>query len=345
MAGRRLRRSFIRWLLLLLVPAVAPGACADGKTLADLVFTEYSEAADASELVRRLRSPLDAARLRREAAASGTTLAGQLIRLADERFLVYVPSQHAAAGYGILVFVPPWQDARLPPGWGPVLDRHGVIFVTAARSGNDESPFARREPLALLAARNIMERYPVDAERVYVAGFSGGSRIALRLALGYPDLFRGAVLNAGSDPVGSADVPLPPRDLLLRFQDRTHIVYVTGERDTDHTSGDLQSARSLRQWCVHPVDSFLDPRIGHEVATPASLSRALGSLASATRPDEARLAACRQAIDAAAAERLREVETLIERGRTNEARRRLREVDARFGGLAAPRSLELASAP
>ena len=42
----------------------------------------------------------------------------------------------------------------------------------------------RREPLALLAALNILADYPIDPEQVYIGGFSGGSRIARRLASG-----------------------------------------------------------------------------------------------------------------------------------------------------------------
>jgi len=71
--------------------------------------------------------------------------------------------------------------------------------VTAANSGNDAPTIDRREPLALLAAHNTMKQYPVDPQQVYIGGFSGGARVALRLALAYPDVFHGALLNAGSD--------------------------------------------------------------------------------------------------------------------------------------------------
>jgi len=73
--------------------------------------------------------------------------------------------------------------------------------------------------MALLAAYNTMKQYPVDPQQVYIGGFSGGARVALRLALGYPDVFHGALLNAGSDPAGTLDVPLPPADLFRRFQE------------------------------------------------------------------------------------------------------------------------------
>ncbi len=307
------------------------------------MFSDYGAPSSNPELVRRLVSPLTAVQLEQELSRSGKRLADQAVNLSEERFLVQLPSQHPAAGYGLLVFVPPWQEARLPAGWAGVLNDFGVIYVTAARSGNDENLLGRREPLALLAAYNIMRRYPVDPERVYVAGFSGGSRVALRLALGYPDLFRGAILNAGSDQIGNADIPLPPKDLLLEFQSSVHLVYVTGERDEPHVSDDLLSVRSMRRWCMFNVTSFLQPRIDHEVAAPAALSRALSSLARNAPPDPAKLAACRSALDTELETELHTVDSLIANGQKARAQRRLKSVDERFGGMAAPRTLELAS--
>jgi pimeloyl-ACP methyl ester carboxylesterase len=100
-----------------------------------------------------------------------------------------------------------------------------MIFVTAAQSDNEADVLNRPEPLALLAAHNIMQRYPVDPQQVYVGGFSGGARMALRLARAFPDLFHGALLNASSDPIGNAQIPLPPQELLFQFQESTRIVY------------------------------------------------------------------------------------------------------------------------
>jgi len=311
--------------------------------LHDVVFTSYTEHSSNPELVRRLLSPLAAMRLEREMAGSHTARAAQPVNLAVERFIVYVPAQRPSGGFALLVFVPPWQDARLPQGWGRALDQYGAIFVSAAQSGNDENVMGRREPLALLAAQNIMQQYPVDPQRVYIAGFSGGSRIALRLALGYPDVFRGVILNAGSDPIADPQIPLPPRDLIFKFQTSTHVVYVTGDRDTPHTSDDLISIRSMHQWCVFNVDDYAQPRLGHEVAPPEALSRALGSLLKDAPPDLAKLEACRSRIEMELAARLQEVESLMAHGRHAEAAKLLNKVDGRFGGLAAPRSVDLAA--
>jgi hypothetical protein len=328
--------------VLLVLLAGPPAAGAESQTLRDVVFTEYGELSGNAQLLRRLLSPLSVARVERELARSGHILAGHPIELAGERFLVYVPAQRPPEGYGLLVFVPPWQDARLPSGWAVALDRYGVIFASAARSGNDENPLGRREPLALLAAQNLMRQYPVDPERVYIAGFSGGSRIALRLALGYPDLFRGAILDAGSDPIGTAEVPLPSRELLLRFQS-SHLIYLTGDLDTEHIGDASVSIRSLRQWCAFNTQEHVLPRVGHEIAPMTALLRSLADLLPNLASDQSKLQACQTTIDSELAARLREVETLIANGKKSEARKRLSEVDRRFGGLAAPRSLELAS--
>lgn len=339
-------RTTPRCLLALAVSLIALDALAEpapaGVTgLHDALFTEYSPLSSNVELARRLLSPLAAAQLPQLLAHSGRRLSEQPINLADERFVMYIPPTAPARGYALLVFVSPWEDARLPQGWASVLDLYSVIFVSATRSGNDQSPLGRREPLALLAAHNIEQRYTVDTERVYVGGFSGGSRVALRLALGYPDVFHGVLLNAGSDPIGNAETPLPPKDLFLQFQSSTRLVYVTGEKDTASLAMAAQSIHSMREWCVFDVDTQITPA-GHEIASPAALSAGLRALLNPVAPDPAKLAECRSAIEGKLTAQLDEAETLVTSGRRADAQKLLHQVDSRFGGLAAPRSVALA---
>ena len=326
--------------------AALPGTAATPTTgpQRETVFTDYSPLSASTELVRRLLSPLAAAQVQSMLARSTERLIEQSIDLSAERFVLYVPPVAPPAGYALLVFVAPWRDAWLPTGWESVLDRYGVIYVSAARSGNDENVMGRRAPLALLAAYNVMQHYPVDRERIYVGGFSGGSRIALRLALGFPDLFRGALLNAGSDPLGSGVAPLPPADLFERFQETTRLVYVTGEHDGERLAMDAQSEQSMRRWCVFDVDSEIMPGAGHEIATPAALAEALHALATHTRPAPGKLAKCRADIAKDLSAELRKAQALVDAGKRSDAQKTLIAIDRRFGGLAAPRSTELQSA-
>ena len=303
----------------------------------DVVFTEYSPLSTTAELVRRLYSPLNAIRINQEAERAGRTLRGQPIVLANEHYSFYVPDHPRA----LLVFIPPWPRAEVPRQWIPALNRYNTILVTAANSGNEAPTIDRREPLALLALRNITAQYPVDPQHVYIGGFSGGARVALRLALGYPDVFHGALLNAGSDPIGTPDVPLPPSDLFQHFQESTRLVYLTGERDEENLVRDMNSRRSLDKWCVYDVITQTEPRTGHELADASAFGRSLEALLGQRHSDPDKLEDCRARIARELTTQLGQVENAFARGDSNGATQLLSQIDARYGGLAAPRSVEL----
>lgn len=74
----------------------------------------------------------------------------------------------------------------------------------------------------------------------------------------------------------------------------------------------------------------------------AVLERALARLRSPVRPDPARLAACRSNMERELQGKLEQAAVLISLAKRTQARRLLRQIDAQFGGLAAPRSIELA---
>ena len=302
-------------------------------------FQSYGALAQSSETLRRVFTPLTVADIQHELARSKKSLNEMPIDLAAETFLISIPSQKPPGGYGLMVFVPPWEKAQLPQGWGPVLDQAGMIFVTAAHSGNSQDIVSRREPLALIAAANMLAQYDINAAHVFVGGMSGGSRMALRLALAYPDIFRGAFLNSGSDVIGTIYEPLPPAPLFQQFQTGTRLLYVTGDHDAANVEQEIRSQRSMRDWCVSDTGTIRMPFTGHEVAPAAILKRALDMLLAADHPDPAPLAACRARIEADVAAKLDQVDKLIGSGKRDDAKTLLKDIDSGFGGLAAPRSV------
>jgi len=326
-----------------LAAALARGAAAATPGLqTDVVFTQVEPRANASELIRRLSTPLGAEAARATLARTGKALKEQPLDLAGERFTVYVPpGPPPPGGFAALVFIPPWEDARLPPAWAPVFERAGVIFVSAAHSGNDASVLGRREPLALTAAANIIQRYPVNPSLIFVGGFSGGSRVAMRLAITYPDVFAGALLDAGADPLGDSGASIPLADLFAQVQDRTRLAFIAGEADGTNLEMNDDSLRSMRAWCVFNTDSEIATGIGHESATAAALGRALRHLMSEPRPASASLAACRAGVERKLTASLDQAQQLIAAGRQTEAQKLLISLDRRYGGLAAPRILSL----
>lgn len=308
----------------------------------DVTFTRYTPLSRSEEIVRRITTPVAFRRAQALLAAQRKALRDQPVDLARERFAVYVPAgAPPARGYGLLVFVPPWPDATEPKRWRGPLDRHGLIFVAAARSGNESDVYERRLPLALLAYENVRAQYRIDPERVYVGGLSGGSRVAEVAALAYPDVFRGALLNAGSEPIGGAHgLHLPPRDLFRRFQE-ARLVYVTGGKDEGTLESDLLSQQSMRSWCVLDVDVLVAQRLGHEPLDAASLDRALDALERRSSVDPAELARCREGVERELSARLAAAEGALARGDGAAARSQVDAIDAHYGGLAAPALLDL----
>ena len=305
-------------------------------------FDAYTPLSQGSEIARRLFTPLTYARLQRYLADHRGAMREQSIDLTQERFALYVPTgTPPPSGYGLLVFVPPWPQAALPEGWARELDRRGLIYVSMANAGNAADVVDRRVPLALLAWANVGRRYPLDPARVYVGGFSGGSRVALRIALGYPDVFRGALLEAGSDPPGGAALSLPPAMLFQRFQQDTRLVFLTGGQDTAHLQRDTASRQALRRWCVTDIASVTPPWLGHEIASAAALGQALDALARSEPPPAARLASCRARNEGELASALAGVQQALSRSDRKQAQRRLDAIDGRYGGLAAGPLLEL----
>src|SRR5580704_17730906 len=344
MEAQRGRASRLSWTalagLLIAGPCTAQPSPAAAGLHPDVSFTEYPPEAAGAEIVRRLLTPLAAAQVERALETSHEELRAATLDLTSERFTVFVPAQEPQAGYALLVFIPPWPEAKLPPGWHEALERYSTLFVSAARSGNEASDLARRAPLALVAVANLKHQYRIDPARIFVGGFSGGARVALRLALAYPEVFRGALLNAGSDPI-DAGPPSPPAAALLHAFQGSRIVYVTGEEDPLHLKMDADSQESLRRFCQFDYHADVTPKAAHQVAGAAAFAGALRELGTRTPPQAAKLASCNAALEQKVAAELERVSALITAARRAQAQEALIGLDRRMGGLAAPRSVAL----
>jgi len=226
-------------------------------------FDVLSPLAAKPVFVERIFPPTLADRLQRFERASGVLAREHTVDLGEESFDVYVPAERPPAGYALMVFNSPMPVFPLPRDWRRVLDARGMVFVSAHRADNAQNVFERRLPLALHAHENVLRRLPVDPARTYVAGFSGGSRMAQRLALAYADVFRGVLLVGGSDPFGEDDVVPPHADRMQRFREETRVVFATGGSDLPNMVRDRRTRESFSAFCVAGVETISLPRTGH----------------------------------------------------------------------------------
>jgi predicted esterase len=160
--------------------------------------------------------------------------------LEREKFRFLVPNGYSTnAGWGLLVWVSPSDMPRVPRDWEAELAKHRLLLISAYRAGNDRHALDRCR-LALDATCNVARRFPIDPQRIYVGGFSGGGRIASVLGVCYADLFTGALCICGVDfyqPVLAAPGQYyppsykPGAGVLARAKQSGRFVLLTGESD------------------------------------------------------------------------------------------------------------------
>src|SRR5262249_14685450 len=111
---------------------------------------------------------------------------------------------------------------------------------------------------------------PSDKQRRYVAGMSGGGRVASRVISNFPQLFTGAIFIVGAN----YSMPADP-ELLGVFAPRP-MVFITGSRDFNHREMKAVHER-YRKWGARLL--LIDqPGFGHELATPGQLTTAIDFL-------------------------------------------------------------------
>lgn len=331
-----------RWLLLLTLAAAAQVAAA-GELLENQTFDRYSPLAAANEFSRRVFSPTTHDRLLRFQQHIGQRPMEQTIDLNRERFDIWVPETRPERGYGLLIFVSPMPRWDLTRDWKRELDRAGIIYVAAQRSGNTENVYERRIPLALHAYANLTARYPVDPERVYISGFSGGSRTAVRIAAAYADVFHGALLIGGAKVIGEEDFAPPPAELMMLLQQRMRVVYSTGGNDTPNRVLDARGRQEMRHRCVAGVYDISQRRLDHWVPLARTLRKAIERLdrplSAAELSEQAR---CMPGLLVQVEADLAAAEAAHAAGDNARAGELLGAADIAWGGLATERLVKLA---
>jgi dienelactone hydrolase len=305
------------------------------------VLAAPSALADDAQFIRRLLSPLAADDLARFVQARDRRLAPEPLA-EDERINLFIPDRPPPQGYGLIVFVHAGDEFFLPHDWRRELSRRGLIFATLIKAGNDADVFGRRIPLVLHAYRHVLDHYPVDEARVYVSGFSGGGRLAQRVALGYPDVFSGSLQFAGSVVIGENLMPPPPAELMTLFQSRTRVVMATGNLDRPNRRNDELSRDRMAELCVAGVSMLSLPGLEHWTPDGRGLSKALELLETPVEANAVEQSHCNARLQARIDAFLDAAAQASEEGRRQEAVDAIVAVDDAFGGLALPRTRELA---
>jgi hypothetical protein len=127
----------------------------------------------------------------------------------DEVYRVRLPRDYNAEfPAGVVVWISPMDDGRIPTIFEPILDELGMIAIGVDGNGNKRSLTDRLQN-HLDSIETLGSRYRIDRERVYLTGASGGGRCSGILLCGFPDVFAGAVPMIGLDTYHNAPTGEP----------------------------------------------------------------------------------------------------------------------------------------
>ncbi len=206
-----------------------------------------------------------------------------------ESFEVYVPDSYDAnTPFGLMVWISPSPSGGMPPWQGvqELMDKYKLIWVGANKSGNKEYTYVRRIPLALDGAYNMQKLYSIDPNRIYVAGLSGGGRIASITAFHHSDVYSGGIFIIGANYWESMRVPgkkntrwrsggpKPRGKYLMRAKKFGRYVLLTGDNDGNRLQMHTYYEKRYRK-ILDNVLYIQVPGMGHELPPIEEFERAL----------------------------------------------------------------------
>jgi len=185
-----------------------------------------------------------------------------------QKYDLYLPARKdAKQPVGAIVFVSAGNDAGGWKAFEPACKELGLAFVAVRNAGNDVPP-PKRCRIVLDCLDDLRRLVPIDPDRTYLSGFSGGGRMACGIAFALPEHF-GGVLPLGA----GGDLRAEPW-LRHRAIDRLSAALITGT--TDFNRGEVERWKGpfwagigirAKVWTV--------PNHGHAMPPAATLTEAV----------------------------------------------------------------------
>ncbi len=175
-----------------------------------------------------------------------------------QSYELFVPQDYTAKrSWPVVIFVSPGDKAMGFRSWRTACEKLGIIFAGPHGAGNN-CDSRKRVRIVLDVLDAVRRKFNTDVDRTYIAGFSGGGRIALGLAFSLPEHFGGVV------PICAAGELREEAWLRRRVIDRVSVALLTGERDFNR--GEVERFRGplLRDVGVR-TRWWVYPKLGHGV--------------------------------------------------------------------------------
>jgi len=272
-------------MLIFLIASAEAASVPHQKGSFTAVFEHYSPLSDTNSILNRMRVRLK----------SGLDK-GHGYDINQESFEVYVPDSYDSnTPFGLIVWIHAGPSGTIEYyNAKQLMAKHKLVWVGANNSGNDTSTYERRIPLALDAAYNMQKLYNIDPNRVYIAGISGGGRVASITAFHHSDVYAGGIFVIGANYWESMPVPgknsswkvggtRPQPENLLRAKKFGRYVLLTGDTDGNRLQMHTYYEKGFSR-CLDHVLYMQVPGMGHEVPPSEEFDKALTYLGYVDKP-------------------------------------------------------------
>jgi predicted esterase len=204
--------------------------------------------------------------------------------VSKETFDVLLPAGwDGKSPLGLFLWIDAGDQPRLSEPWEKILAKHQLVYAGARRSGNPRNLFDRLR-LAIDANHNLRQRLPIDGRRVYVSGFSGGSRVASMLGVAWGEMFSGTICCMGVNFYTDVAAPdgkvyglsyLPDEELLPLVKKHCRFALVTGGKDFNRPNTLGAFGNGFQKEGFEHVRVFDIPEHGHSLPPPEWLDQAI----------------------------------------------------------------------
>jgi predicted esterase len=186
----------------------------------------------------------------------------------------WLPGDYQSASQSFELFVPTRRDTKQPiplvlfispsnqpAGWKNFemsCKKLGFAFAGVRDAGNDVRPGQKRVRIILDVLDEVRRQLPIDPDRTYVAGFSGGGRMACAVGFALPEYFGGVM------PICAGGSLREEPWLRQRSADRLSVALLTGQ--TDFNKGEVE-----RMWGTYFKEvgvrsrTWTQPGLGHGI--------------------------------------------------------------------------------
>jgi hypothetical protein len=201
---------------------------------------------------------------------------------ADQQYELFVPARKdSKKPLPLIVFVSP---SDTPSGWahfGRICRSRGILYAGVRGAGNNCPP-KKRVRIILDVLDDVHRRLPTDPDRTYLAGFSGGARMACAVAFAVPEYFGGVLA------IGAAGGMRDELWLRRRVAERLSVALAAGASDFNRGEVERFRGPQLKEYGVR-TRVWIQAGQGHLMPTSPVLQEAVAWLEEAA-PRRAELA-------------------------------------------------------